>query len=463
MSEFEMVLKRQWEMLRDLTTTETGLTLTDMAKKFGVSEKTIKRDLLSLRAVFGKWKSVNEAHGRKRYRYDTQSLTFDEILGYDELFALSLCKTFFNALKGTKVGTDGFNAIEKIGKTLRPKTKELAERFAPVCRRLGPYEDRLLKVIDAIYTAMRNNYVLTIKYRSLSSKEYKTYEICPYKFHYQNNSVYLVGLCCSDRKVKFWKINRLHDAEILASRKFRIPEKFDTGDYLTNGFTLYAKSDDAESTLVTLRLTGYAARLFEEDKPCKILKLTRQKAGAIIVELETEVNETFYNAILNYGENAEILAPESMRRHMTEKLDQMRASYLSSKAAPTPLEYYRRLDEFTEEEDPDSYQEGGEEDQFLIDNAQPVDYEVEINDLAYVGEKRRRGRPRKHPIQIDRPKRKRGRPRKVRPEDEQALPEVAGLTPTPASKEAPEADEEKRQRGVRPLTGKEMAKKLSKQ
>ncbi len=467
MSEFEVVLKRQWEMLRDLTTTETGLTLVDMSKKFGVSEKTIKRDLLSLRAVFGKWKSVNEAHGRKRYRYDTQSLTFNETLSYDELFALYLGTTFANALIGTKVGADVASGLDKIGKTLRPKARDLAERFAPVCRHMGPYETRLLKVIDAVYTAMRNNYVLTIQYRSLKSKEYKSYEICPYKFHYQNNAIYLVGLCCADRKVKFWKINRLHDANILASRKFRIPEGFNEKDHLVNSFVLFGKTEDSVETRVTLRLTGFAARIFEEEPPCKIETQTKLKNGALIVELDTEVNEAFYNAILNYGENAEILAPQNMREHMIAKLNALSSNYMASNSASTPLEYYRRLDALTEEDRPEDYSEGTDDDAFLADDEQVVSYDVTIDDLAYVGEKRRRGRPRKHPIAIDRPKRKRGRPRKPRPED-QPLPQVAGLEPiVPVKAEkkvekVEKVEKPERPRRPKPLTGRELTKKLGK-
>ena len=59
MSKFEVVLERQWRLLRILTTAQEGKTLMELSAKFNVSEKTIKRDLMTLKKVFGPWKSKN--------------------------------------------------------------------------------------------------------------------------------------------------------------------------------------------------------------------------------------------------------------------------------------------------------------------------------------------------------------------------------------------------------------------
>ena len=89
MSKFEVVLERQWRLLRILTTAQEGKTLMELSAKFNVSEKTIKRDLMTLKKSLWPWKSKNDTMGAK----DTgtsQSLSFDEFLDHDELFILYL-------------------------------------------------------------------------------------------------------------------------------------------------------------------------------------------------------------------------------------------------------------------------------------------------------------------------------------------------------------------------------------
>lgn len=409
MSDFEVVLRRQWDMMRQLTSSQKGLTLVDLAERFGVSEKTIKRDLMTLHKVFGPWNYKNEAHGRKRYSYDSQTLSFSDVLNHDELFAIYLGATLTHALHGTKVGRYAEAGLEKIRKTLREPAMKMIDRFSDVCRHVGDFEPKTLKIIDAIYEAMCENRVLTVKYRSINSKVYKTYDVCPYKLHFQNNSVYLAGLCCVDKKIKFWKINRLLSAEFTPDRQsFVFPEGFDESEHLANGFVLFGKGTEDKVKRVTLRLTGFAARNFEEAPPCKISSLTRQSDDSIIVELDVEINDPFYNAILNYGENAEILAPQDLRDALMLKIDALKERYQRSEG--NPVDYYRNRDGRNDEEDVDEYREAeGDED---VCDIQEIDIHADVHNPTLIGIARKRGRPRKYPIKPDGPKRRRGRPRK---------------------------------------------------
>ncbi len=447
MSEFEVVLERQWRLLRALTTTQTGLTLVEMSRMFGVSEKTIKRDLITLKKVFGPWKSKNEAHGRKRYRYESQSLSFDEILDYNELFVLYLGLKMTDALTGTVLGAKADSARQKIEKTIREERINFGDCIAPLCRHWGRFSEKTCKVVDAVVRAMDKRFVLKVSYRSIRAAAEKTYEICPYRFFYRDNGVYLVGLCCYDRKIKFWKLERMGSAEVMENQRFKIPENFDPDSYVMNGVESVGTP--------TIRFTGFAARTVPEEHKKRILEIKHEKCGAIVVKMDFEKYPTFYNffnLIMYYGSHAEILEPPSLRERFIERAEEMRAHYYSS--GRNPLEYYARLDAGSPE--PEVYfdvapSEGDSPEELEKETVYPL----EIEDISLLGQKRGRGRPRKYP-KVDKPKRKRGRPRK-----DEALAATGGAEVAAPRTPEPEIAESKVRRG-RPMTGAELLKKRKK-
>ena len=127
MSEYEVVLQRQWDMLQMLATSEKGLTLNEMALKFAVSEKTIKRDLQSIESVFGKLNSRCEAHGRKRYWYANQFFAFSFILNREELMALYICLKYMEFVHGSALGSSFESAYEKIKQSLRQENVDIGK------------------------------------------------------------------------------------------------------------------------------------------------------------------------------------------------------------------------------------------------------------------------------------------------------------------------------------------------
>ena len=378
MSEYEVVLERQWALLKELLKTQTGLTLAEMANMFKVSEKTVKRDLTTLKKVFGPWRSKNEAHGRKRYRYDSQSLSFDEILDHNELFATYLGLTLTGALEGTKIGDCANSGRKKIERVLREASLNYASRVVPLCRHWGSYSQETRNVIDSICEALEHNLVLKVWYRSLNSPKEKNYDVCPYKFYFRDNSVYLVGLCCDDRRIKFWKLERMSKAIVLTQRRFRFPTDFNPDRHLVNGVETVGRP--------TIRFTGFAARVIPEEQKERIVSMHKERDGSIIVKMDFETHPSFYNffnLIMYYGSHAEILDPPELRETFMQKIDEMRANYENS--GSNPIRYYEDVDESSDYDQATPASEGDSELPHEYD--EEISYPVVIDDLTLLGQK----------------------------------------------------------------------------
>ncbi len=364
--QLKFVLKRQWDMInalakagkerrdlayRDEKSKSFGWTLEELAKKFNVSTKTIKRDLKSISYVFGNTalKTRNEAHGRKRYYIEDSNITFGLKLNRDELLAIYVAQTLTSPLRGTKIWEDLQKSREKIKDVLTDETVKYAERVAPFFYRFDPtelhYTKEMRTLIDKTLEAMIKGRALLIKYRSLKSQRSKTYEVDPYNFIYWGNAIYLIGFCRRDKKVKVWKVDRLSGAELLEARKSK-RASFDVEKYLSNSVMPFVTGEGVRE--VTIRFTGYAARIVEEERLRSIQSVTTCKSGAKIVVLKTETGKMFFRWLLGFGAHAEILSPIDLRRDYLCELQSIQTRYQDS--GDDPEHYYEEVEKRLEEE-----------------------------------------------------------------------------------------------------------------
>lgn len=362
----KFVLKRQWDMIRVLAKSgeerkdrafreeklrSFGWTLDELAEKFNVSTKTIKRDLKSISYVFGgsAIKTKNEAHGRKRYYIEGSNITFGLSLNRDELLAIYVAQTLTSPLRGTKIWEDLQKSREKIKDIMTDETVKYAERVAPFFYRFDPtelhYSKEMRTLIDKTLEAMIKGRALQIKYRSLNSQRSKTYEIDPYNFIYWGNAIYLIGYCRRDKKVKVWKVDRLSGAELLEARKSK-RATFDVEKYLSNSVMPFVTGEGVRE--VTIRFTGYAARIVEEERLRSIQSVTTCKSGAKIVVLRTETGKMFFRWLLGFGAHAEILSPLDLRRDYLCELQSIQTRYQDS--GDDPAQYYEEVEKRIEEE-----------------------------------------------------------------------------------------------------------------
>ena len=81
-------LERQWAILRTLTSRRYGVTVRELADEHGVSQKTIRRDMETLRRAGFRLTEREEAHGRKRWFAEADPAAPPLSFNVSELLAL---------------------------------------------------------------------------------------------------------------------------------------------------------------------------------------------------------------------------------------------------------------------------------------------------------------------------------------------------------------------------------------
>jgi len=298
------------------------MTLGELAGEFQVSTKTIRRDLKILESVFGRFSVDKEAHGRKRYFFEHSPFTFGLSLSGSELLALYVGQKMMSSLEGTYFWSEIEHVYKKFRGLLSRDAIEYAERMIPFFYQFKlsqpHYNKKDGELINAILVAMEESKVLQVLYRSVKSERAKKYNIWPYTFVFWQGSVYLVGYSCKDKENRFWKADRFLDAKVLDNEYFERPVDFDVDAMMANVVVPYVGA--SRTVLATIRFSGYAAKIVQEENLRTIRQIRRKKGNVVYVEMEVEPGKSFLRWVMKFGALAEIISPPELRDTIKEEL-----------------------------------------------------------------------------------------------------------------------------------------------
>lgn len=123
----ETSLRRQWIVLRALSSRHYGLTVREMAEEMGVTEKTIRRDLDTFRgAGFPLEETIGE-YGRKTWRIKGTGGQPPLSFSFEEAIALDLGRRLLEPLSGTVFWEAARCAFQKLRAALGPKALDYLE------------------------------------------------------------------------------------------------------------------------------------------------------------------------------------------------------------------------------------------------------------------------------------------------------------------------------------------------
>ncbi len=297
-----------------------------LANSLGVSVKTLRRDLASLRDLGVPIEERIGPHGQKTFWLAKEALPQIKF-NYDEALALMLCRSSLESLRGTLIGNSIETAFEKIQGAIGPFEVKYLNKMLPRIHTTstgGQYATQS-DVIDALTCGIEDSRATFITYQSIRSTEPVTYDIHPYGFVEHRGTLYVVGFSCPNERVQLWKVDRMLDAEA-TDVPFSRPLDFDVQAYFEGAFAVVAGQ---ESHAIRIRFTGSAARYVQEKRMHASQHVELAADGAAIVTFELTSTFEIKSWILSFGSAAEVLAPESLRHEIQQDLTAALHTYAS--------------------------------------------------------------------------------------------------------------------------------------
>lgn len=286
-----------------------------MAKEYGVSPKTIQRDIDYMKNML---EMPIEYDGSKKGFYYTKKVPFPALpIGATDLFTFFLTDLLLSQYEGTPIYETLNESLEKIKRALdydrKSQFNDLQRKFTivpPPRVKMDP------KIWDMIVSCLRDEKVLKISYKA-PAREMTEREVDPYHMVYDQGSWYLIGWCHLREGVRIFNVGRIKsacetDKKCKSSAKYQI----DFNKIGANAFGIYWEEPQER---VVLNFSSVVAEYIEErhwwygEEASLSPKIEQLPASGIKFTIKVDRLEDIIPWILSWGEHVEVLEPKELR------------------------------------------------------------------------------------------------------------------------------------------------------
>lgn len=302
-------------LLLPLAYRDEGVSLEEVARLTGTTTERVKEDVQELtERVFyhppGSGSDIQLGwEGDRLTIFTTREFRRPRRLGPREAIALALGLRVV-AVEDPSPGEDARGLAERLERELAWRPDRRPPPFLevdPGAPRDDPTRARLME-------AARETRRCRIHYFKSGSEEPKEREIDPYLVAHAEAQWYVVGYCHRSDGIRVFRVDRVLDAEPLAPT-FQLPDDFDPDAYLRGVRVL--DTDPREAGTVEIRYSATIARWIRERGWSDT---EEDPDGSVRVRHPAADPEWAVRHVLQYGGEAELLAPPELRRAVARRL-----------------------------------------------------------------------------------------------------------------------------------------------
>jgi len=311
-------LDRVLKLIRKFTYARTGATLAELMDEFGVSRRTIYRDLGMLRGAGFHFEGEGDDDGHRRWRFTpgqrkNLEMTFTE----PELMSLYFCMNLLSPLRGTPLRAGLESALGKIESGFGPRDRaRYGDLIFTHLARLGPHKDyaRHAGTLSAVSQACLDRRKVEVTYRATADDVAKAYRFHPYCLAWAAGELYTVGFSEFRKDIRTLRIDRISRISV-TQEPFERPRDFDPEEYLLRGFGMYT---EGEAEAVKIEFSGPAARTIREKEWHPTQRLEERPDGRVILKMMVQGLPEVARWVLYHAPQARVLEPPALRSLVAE-------------------------------------------------------------------------------------------------------------------------------------------------
>jgi predicted DNA-binding transcriptional regulator YafY len=299
----------------------------EISKHFGISVRTVYRDINAL-AEAGVPIAAEAGEGYSLVEgYHLPPVMFTR----EEAGALLMGGKFAEHLTDASLAREAESAMLKIRSVLNDETRDYLENLETktvllVDHRRQPQSSEVLGQIQEAVAAQR---ILGITYYSLHSDTTSTRQIEPAGLLYYSDHWHLIAYCRKRSDYRDFRTDRIRKLEVLAER-FQQRSEFSLKTYMKG----LCKADNPIEIQVVFE--PQAARTVREKHYYGLVEERETPDGVEMTFLVPEI-KWITNWLLSFGTSVKVLAPESLKEALMEKVKQVLLLYQKNNmGAPSP-------------------------------------------------------------------------------------------------------------------------------
>ncbi|MGD9902595.1 MAG: helix-turn-helix transcriptional regulator [Vicinamibacterales bacterium] len=321
---------RQWKLLLALDAARgSGRSVKQLADEFGVTQRTVWRDVAALQAVG--FPLVDEKRDRTTYwkvlAMPLKALN-DAGLSVTEACSLYLSRALLVGFTGTPFEPGLAAIIRKIEKGLSPKVRQFLQQLPEVIHvkpaaRKTVTEAKHDEFVARLIEAAAERRVARVLYFSVHSNREKDYELHPYSLGYADGGLYLTAYVPEYRQVRLFAVERVRRVT-LQERHFTPAEDLTAEPF---GQSLGVNRGGRPERVV-VDFAPRVARYVRERTWHPSQQLDALPDGGVRVTLKVCRDWALRAWVLGWGAHARVVAPQALAEEILEQLEDARDGYV---------------------------------------------------------------------------------------------------------------------------------------
>jgi predicted DNA-binding transcriptional regulator YafY len=303
--------------------TGRAIRATDLAQEFEVSVRTAYRDFDFLR---DEWRVPLEYdRPQETYRLTEPIGSLPLVsLSQGELVAIYFAEKVLRQYRGTPFEPDLASAFAKMQELLPEEVNVSPDSLdAYLSLDLGPLYTPDAAVFRDVLSAQRQRRKALIRYRSLSSGKTTNRRIHPYHVFNLRGNWYAAAWDEARQAVRDFAIHRIRRIAI-TTESYEIPRGFEFRKYMADAFGIEKGGRAVE---VAVRFAPRQARWIRDRKWHRSARIQEELDGALTLRLRVADTSELRRWVLQFGAEAEVLTPPSLRAAIAESLRTAAATY----------------------------------------------------------------------------------------------------------------------------------------
>jgi len=301
-----------------------GITVGELAEEFGVTKRTLYRDLKALGEAG--YPLVSEViEGTTYWKLEPSFKGVPPVtFTLNELMALYFSRKLVMSRVGSPFRVELESAFKKVESALPAKhvarLEKIEEMFTPLVK-ASKKTDLNKGVFETVQWALLNQNILKVEYKPRKSNRALPFEVHPYSLLFYKGEFYL--LCFVPGKgMRYFAIEGIKKAERMKDR-FEIPEDFSTSDFLKVPFGLFHGKPITVKVVFDKELSDYIQRTIWHPSQ----KIKELKDGRILLTMTASGKEEIKAWVLSFGSKAEISSPKLLRKEIKAVLSEATSQY----------------------------------------------------------------------------------------------------------------------------------------
>lgn len=313
--------KRLIEIIAKVSQRPRQYTARQLAEEFGVSVRTIRRDIQTLDAS---GISIRSMEGGGYYLVTEYPVVVG--LSDEERLALHLMPLCLDL----SAQTDALPMVERFRSAIDKLVRRAddAEKWDHIAHRIVPEppfgKPAVPDVISILLQAMVSQRTVTMVYRNFSRDEVTHRLVDPYQLIPRQNSLYVFGYCHLREDYRIFKVSRIQHIA-LTSKAFVVEDDVDLEAELRTAWSI-----DMSGPLVSaeLAVSPQVRRYVEEELAHRPgIEAWDGPDGRWYVRMQSRINPEFLRWVMQFGPEVEVVGPPSLREVVAQRARAMMDVY----------------------------------------------------------------------------------------------------------------------------------------